>query len=57
MACHHCGGARAAVKAAAGSVVSGNMKSAATSLRAAGAHLVEKAKDEAARVREMLRRK
>jgi len=57
MACHHCGGARTAIKAAASAVSSGDIKGAAAGLRAAGSHIVEKAKDEAARVREMLRRK
>jgi len=57
MACTHCGGARTAIKAAASAAFSGDLKGVATGLRAAGGHVVEKAKDEAARVREMLRRK
>lgn len=56
MSCPRCGAARTALANAARSAVSGNLKHAAGHLTTARHEIAAKAKDEADRVRALLRR-
>lgn len=57
MTCRSCHEARSAVKSAARAVAHGDMRGVAASAKEAGAHIADKAKHEAARIRALVTRK